>query len=169
MRHVAQTVVLALVAASVPHAATAQVLPASKQDRKDVARYAAELEADPLSKAAKKNRVKVLTIINRSPDLAVAPCRRLLGDLVLSRKLGAPELRVQLQISGAKYLAEHPGAPTDAEEVFVAGLEGALAAYASMRGANPLVQIDLMDELAERNARGELADVVREALADCEG
>jgi len=159
---------IALLAVGPVTSAVAQQLPASKKDRSDVVKYAVALESDPLSKQAKKNRVKVLTIINRSPDLLVPPCRALLGELLLSKQLGAAELRVQLQISAAKYLAEHPGASPDQEEALAAGLDGALTAYASMHNVNPLIQIDVMDELTERRARGEIRDVVRDALADCE-
>ena len=166
MKHTAVLLVALILVA--PRCASGQQLPASKKDRADVVKYAAALENDPLSKTAKKNRVKVLTIINRSPDLVVPPCRTLLAELLLSKKLGASELRVQLQISGARYLAEHPEASADQEEVLVVGLEGVLTAYRSMRAANPLVQIDLMDDLATRSSRGELRDVVRDALADCE-
>lgn len=144
-----------------------QRLPASDRDRDDIVKYATALESDALSKKAKRNREKALAIIGRAPDLTVEPCGALLGDLLLSKKLGARELLVQIRISGAKFVALHPDSAGDREHVLAAGLEGAISAYRAMRSVNPLVQIDEFDELAGKSS-DELGDVVRDALADCD-
>ena len=139
----------------------------SVKDRKKLVELATKLENEPLSKKAPKDRKKVLTLIQRAPDLTVPPCRALLDELLLSKELGAQELRVQMTISGAMFLVQHPEAAGDRAAVYAAGLEGALRTYENMRHMNPLVQIDAMDELVERRERGTLADYVRQSMAAC--
>jgi hypothetical protein len=146
----------------------AQQMSLSVKDRKKLVELATKLENEPLSKKAPKDRKKVLTLIGRAPDLTVPPCRALLDELLLSKELGAQELRVQMAISGAMFLVQHPEASGDRPAVYEAGVEGALRTYENMRHTNPLVQIDAMDELLERRERGTLADYVRQSMAACQ-
>jgi hypothetical protein len=139
----------------------------SVKDRKKLVDLATKLENEPLSKKAPKDRKKVLTLIRRAPDLTIPPCRDLLDELLLSKELGAQELRVQMAISGAMFLVQHPEAAGDRAAVYVAGVEGALRTYENMRHTNPLVQIESMDELLARREQGTLGEYVRQAMAAC--
>ena len=146
--------------------ATGQVVTPEKK-RKEIVKLAARLESQPLSKKAVKDRRKALTLVRNAPDLAVEPCRALLGELVLSKQLGAQELLAQLPISSASFAASNPSMAEDRFAVLRAGLEGVLRTYAAMRRSNMLVQIESLETMLERHERGELDSVVREALADC--
>jgi len=148
-------------------AGAGQRLPTSEKDRRHVVELATSLETEPLSKKAKKNRQRVLDLIRAAPDLRVDPCRAVLGELLLVRKLEAQQLYVQLEISTAKYLVEHPDAFRDRERAILGGLEGVLRTYDAMHHTNPSLQIGFVDELVERQARDELDDYVHEALAEC--
>jgi hypothetical protein len=141
--------------------------PTPEKDRREVVELATSLETEPLSKKAKKNRQKVLDLIHAAPDLRVDPCRGVLGELLLVKKLEAQQLYVQLEFSTAKYLAEHPEAGGDREHAILEGLEGVLRTYDAMHHTNPALVIAFVDELVERRSRDELDDYVREALAEC--
>ena len=149
-------------------ASAGQRLPTSEKDRQNVVELATSLETEPLSKKAKKNRQRVLDLIHAAPDLRVAPCRAVLGELLLVRSEEAQQLFVQLEISTAKYLVEHPDAFEDRERALLGGLEGVLRTYDAMHHTKPALLIGFVDELAERQARDELDDYVREALAECQ-
>lgn len=155
--------VVLLIVALVPAASAAS----SDKERRAIAELATKLEDAPLAKSAKKDRQRVLTLISAAPDLGVAPCRPLLGDLLFVRRLEAQVLYVQLQISTAKFLAEHPDAAGDRERALTGGLEGVLRTYDAMHRTNPALTIALVDELAERAAREGLEPYVRERLAEC--
>ena len=146
----------------------AQRFTTSDKDRERIVELATKLEADPLSKKARSNRKKALTMLGAAPDLRVEPCRALLGELVLAKTLGARELLVQLDISTAKYIAEHPDVAGDRERSLTGGLEGVIRTYESMRSVYPHIEIELMERILEYEARGDLAGYVREALADCD-
>ena len=149
-------------------AATAQQLATHSKDRERIADLATKLENDPLSKKARSNRKKVLTMLRSAPDLRVEPCRALLGELLLSKEMGARELHAQLEISTAKYLAEHPEATGDRERALAAGLEGVVRTYETMRHTFPAIDVEPMSPIMEAHKRGDLAGYVREALVDCD-
>ena len=156
---------VAFAAATAPAARGQFVTPEKK--RKEIVKLAIKLESQPLSKRAAKDRRKAMTLVRNASDLAVEPCRALLDELVLSKQLGAQELLAQLPISTARYAVENPSLAADRFAMLRAGLEGVLRTYAAMRRANMLVQIESLETLRERQERGELDEVVREALADC--
>lgn len=136
--------------------------------RKEILKLATKLEEEPLSKKAVKNRRKVLTLLRYEPELTVEPCRALLHDLLLSKKLGSQELLVQMQISMARFVLENPTLAGDRERVLLGGLEGVLRTYAAMKRTNLLVEHERLDAMRERHDRGELPEVVRDALVDCD-
>lgn len=148
-------------------APAAQRLPSPEKTRKKVLELTAKLESQPLSKKAKDWRKEVLTYISNSPDLKVQSCRAVLGELLLVKRLEAQHLYVQLEISTAAYLAEHPEAAADREGALVAGLNGVLRTYTAMHRTNPSIEIPMVDELIARQGRDEIDDYVREALTDC--
>lgn len=152
---------------------TASFVPAARasvesdKTRDKIVELATKLENDPLSKKARSRRKEVLTLLKSAPELRVDPCRAVLGDLLLSKKLGAQELYVQLEISTAKYIAEHPDVTGDRERAILGGLEGVLRTYEAMQIKYPFIEIETMQYIIERRENGELADYVREALANC--
>jgi hypothetical protein len=155
----------------VPHAGLAagpQRAPTTDKDRRRIVELAERLESEPLAKNAKKDRQKALTLIGDAPDLRVAPCRALLGELLFAKRLEAQQLYVQLQISTAKYIVENPDAAGDRERALAGGLEGVLRTYDAMHHTNPSLTIPFVDELVERRTREGLDGYVRDALVDCD-
>jgi len=159
---------IALAAASTLASPAAQVLPSTEKTRREIVKLATAIEANPLAKESRRNRQKALQIIEISQDLRLRSCRALLGELSLSRKLGAMELRAHLSIAAACYLADHPDASGSDVRTAVAGLEGVVRAYASMRRADLRIAIPEADDLAARYERGELEAYAADALANCD-
>ncbi len=149
-------------------ASAAQRTPTSPKDRKRIAELADRLETAPLAKRAKKDRAKILTMIDNAPDLQVQACRALLGELLLVKRLEAQQLYVQLRISTARYLIEHPDASADRERALTGGIEGVLRTYENMHHTNPALTITFVDDLVERTARDGVDAYVRESLGDCD-
>ena len=149
-------------------AAGRQAVPAPEKTRKEIVKLANAIETNPLSKDARKKRTKSLQLIDTAPGLKLVACRALLGELMLSKKLGAIELRAQMQIAAARYLADHEGATGSDVETAVAGLEGVVLAYESMRRNDLRISIPEADALAEVYASGGLTAYAADALANCD-
>jgi len=145
-----------------------QALPASEKTRKEIVKLANAIEVNPLAKSSRKQRSRALRVIDGSGDLKLVACRALLGELMQSRKLGAIELRAQLQIAAARYLADHPTATGSDVETAVAGLEGVVRAYESMRRNDLRVSIPEADAIVELYNAGTLAEYAADALANCD-
>ena len=115
---------IALLVMGTPSASGGQALPASEKTRKEVVKLANAIETNPLAKSARKQRTKALQLIDDAQDLKLVACRALLGELMLSKKLGAIELRAHMQIAAARYISDHEGATGSDVETAVAALEG---------------------------------------------
>ena len=151
-----------------PSARGSEVPPASEKSRKEIVKLANELETNPLAKSAKKQREKALRIIQGEQTLWLVPCRALLGELMLSRSLGAIELRAQMRIAAARYLADHTSATGSDVETAVAGLEGVVRAYESMQRNDIRVSIPEAEAIAEVYRAGNLSTYAADALANCD-
>lgn len=158
---------VALLLLATPSVRGGQSLPASGKIRKEVVKLANEIETNPLAKSARKQRTKALQLIDDAPDLKLVACRALLGELMLSKKLGAIELRAHMQIAAARYISDHEGATGSDVETAVAGLEGVVRAYESMRRNDLRVSIPEADAIVELYNAGNLTAYAADALANC--
>lgn len=149
-------------------AARSETPPASEKSRKELVKLADAIEANPLSKDARKQRRKALQIIEGEQSLQLVACRALIGELTMSRSLGAMELRAQLRIAAGRYLADHPSATGTEVEAVVAGLEGLVRAYEAMRRNDPRVAIPEADAIAETYRDGNLGAYAADAMANCD-
>lgn len=158
---------VAMLALVAPPARGGQSLPASEKTRKEVVKLADAIETNPLAKSSRKQRTKALQLIDGAQDLKLVACRALLGELMLSKKLGAIELRAHLQIAAARYLSDHEGASGSDVETAVAGLEGVVRAYESMRRNDLRVSIPEADAIVELYNAGNLTAYAADALSNC--
>ncbi len=145
-----------------------QAMPAPEKTRKEIVKLANAIEVNPLAKSSRKQRSRALQVIDGAGDLKLVACRALLGELLQSRKLGAMELRAQMQIAAARYLADHPTATGSDVETAVAGLEGVVRAYESMRRNDLRVSIPEADAIVELYNGGKLAEYAADAMTNCD-
>lgn len=158
---------IALMLLGTPSARGGQALPSSEKTRKEVVKLANAIETNPLAKSARKQRTKALQLIDDAQDLKLVACRALLGELMLSKKLGAIELRAHMQIAAARYISDHEGATGSDVETAVAALEGVVRAYESMRRNDLRVSIPEADAIVELYNGGSLTAYAADALANC--
>jgi hypothetical protein len=89
----------------------------------------------------------------------------LLGGTAADRKRIPGEVVGQLMYSGAAFLIEHKDGAR--EEVYLAGVTGALKVYESLLAKRPHVRSPSLDSLIGRRDAGTLADHVAETMGAC--
>lgn len=162
------TVVAALVAVALALPVAAQQRgPSTAEERAQALQLARALEADPLHANARDARAWLTTWIVTVPDITVPVCGAFLGPVLESKKNHAPEIFIQGIFSSAAFAIEHPEQKADEHAMYLAGVEGSLRAYESIRKAKPKVTWPLLDDLIARRDRGELAQYVRETMPRC--
>ena len=125
------------------------------------------LETDPFIRNGKAIRGEVTTWLIDAPDIHVALCPSLLGDITKIKSDEGGTLVVQLMFSEAKFILDHPDQASDQGAVNVAGVAGVLRTYASMKAVKPALAIREFDELAKLQASGQLAAEVIKRSESC--
>jgi hypothetical protein len=156
-----------LLLASPRPAAGAPRGPATGRERARAVRTAHELEADPLSEHARDDRRWLTFLLVEAPDLHVDLCPELLGGTPAERKRLPAEVVVQTMYSGAAFLLEHPDRAQEREEVYLAGLLGALRTYEAMLAKQPWIRSALLDDLLKKREAGELPAWTADRMAAC--
>ena len=75
------------------------------------------------------------------------------------------EITTQIILSSAAYAIEHPENEKDSTAQLIAGAEGVMKAYRALLQAHPKEKSKALDELAQKQDQGKLADTVRENAA----
>ena len=144
--------------------------PSTPEERAQAVRLTRALEADPLSKDAKKARQWLLSWLIQVPDISVTICPDYLRPIFEKDKNYANDIFFQMTFSSAAFIIEHPEQATDDVAVNKAGLEGSLRAYEAIVKAKPKATWPFLDELVQRREKGTLAEYVREiSTTKCKG
>lgn len=158
------TVVLMGAAAT---AAAAGRGPSTKEEREKAVRVAHALEAAPLDKSLSSDRKWALLWLIEVPDVHVTLCPRVLGDFLGSKYKYESELFGQLTLSSAAYVIEHPEEAGDPVAQYMGGVEGVLKAYQAILQEKPKAKSKVLDDLLEKQAKGELKNFVQDASKAC--
>src|SRR5690348_13155036 len=134
---------LASLCAAVTICAAAE--PTSDKTKARMIELIGKLEADPFTKDGREIRSEVLIWLTEAPDVSVSVCGDVLGDITKFKGDEGGTLVVQLAFSEAKFILEHPDKAADQHEINVAGVEGVLRTYASMRVSKPKLAIRQLD------------------------
>jgi len=146
--------------------------PSTPEERAKAVQIAHQLEADPLGKDAKEGRRWMLTWLIGVPDISVTVCPNYLEPLFGKdkNKNYASDLTLQMTLSSAAFIIEHPDQAKDDVAVNKAGLEGTLKAYEAILKTKPKATWPFLDQLIERRNKGTLEDYVREiSTTKCKG
>jgi hypothetical protein len=141
--------------------------PSTAEERATAVKLARFLESDPLGPGAKEARQWLTVWLITVPDITVSICGDLLGPVPRSARKYSSELVVQAAYSSAAFIIEHPDKAQNQIAVYQAGLEGALKAYASIRKQQPKFSWPFLDDLQEKQSRGELEAHVVSAAQKC--
>jgi hypothetical protein len=150
------------------HAGTAQTRNSSTAEpRQRVVAIAHKLEATPLDQALFPEREWTKQWVAENPNVRIRMCMQLLPDLRRPRYKFRPEILDQMMLSSAAFLIEHPDKVGDHLAENVAGLQGVLKAYAAIVKSNPDARVQGLDDLEEKESRGQLVEFARETIKSC--
>jgi hypothetical protein len=137
------------------------------EERQRVVTIAHKLEAAPLDQTLYPERdwAKQWTIEN--PDVRIRMCMQLLAGLRSPKYQFRLEIATQMMLSSAAFLIEHPGQAGDHVAENVSGMQGVLKAYSAILKTNPDAHAKFLDDLLQKQGRGELVDSVRETIKVC--
>lgn len=147
--------------------ANAQGKPSTPEQKKQAVEMVTFLEANPLAKEAKEYRRTLFVFLVEAPDITVKVCPRVLGESKQLKGDYETELVNHLMFSQAKFVIENPDKAGDDAAVYLAGVEGVLRTWQSIKTAKPKAKFPLMDELLEKQKAGTLAEHVQTAMKAC--
>jgi len=140
---------------------------ATPDPRQRVVAIAHKLEATPLDQALFPEREWARQWVYQNPDVRIRMCLQLLPDLRRPRYRFRPEILDQMALSSAAFLIEHPDKTGDHLAENVGGLQGVLKAYSAIVKSNPDARVQALDEMVEKERRGQLVEFARETIKAC--
>jgi hypothetical protein len=141
--------------------------PASAEQRQRAAAIAHKLEVAPLDRALFPEKEWAKQWVLENPDVHIRMCMQLLPDLRRPRYKFRSEIVDQMMLSSAAFLIEHPDKVGDHLAENVGGLQGVLKGYAAIVKSNPDARIQALDDMLEKQSRGELVEFARETIKAC--
>jgi hypothetical protein len=139
----------------------------SPDDRQRIVSIAQSLEHDPLNPTLKNDRSWAVRWVIDAPDVTINVCLEPLGGVSKQDYAHFPEIVAQYTVAMAAFIIENPAKADDLDAQQLAGVEGALNAYRSMRTARPDEKSPKLEKLLEMQGRGELPGFVRKAYRHC--
>ena len=131
--------------------------PSTPEERSQAVRLTRALESDPLNRSARDARAWLTMWLAAVPDITVQVCGEFMKPLLDDKRNYAAEIFTQSMFSSAAFVIEHPDEKDNAEAKYLAGVEGSLRAYESIRQAKPKVKWPILDELIAKRDAGQLA------------
>ena len=125
------------------------------------------LETKPFAKEAKDYRASLLYFLAEVPDISVTLCTNIFGEPKKFKGDYDAELTGQMAYSQAKFIIQNPDNAKDETAVYVAGVEGVLRTWESIKKEKPKAKFKLMDELLEKQKAGTLTEYVKTNAAKC--
>ncbi len=137
------------------------------EERKAAVQMVNFLETQPFAKKAKDYRASLLYFLAEVPDITVKLCTNVFGESKKFKGDYDAELTGQLAYSQAKFIIENPDKAKDETAAYLAGVEGVLRTWESIKKEKPKAKFKLMDELLEIQKAGTLAEYVKANAAKC--
>lgn len=141
--------------------------PTSPAVKAEMIRLIGMLEEQPHHPDAREMRGTVLRWLTDAPDVSVMICEHFLAIENFEPDEPAGELVFQQPFSEAKFILENPDKAQDGVAVHVAGIEGALRAYAVMKTEDPKLVVPAMESLVKLQAEQKLPEHVAKAMKKC--
>lgn len=134
-------------------------------DTERAARYAKQLETQPLAKDAPDQRQWLLHWLNDTPDYTVTVCD-VLGE---GQKAGSPysaELFAQQLFGNVAFQIAQPGGLKDEITLQMAGVASVLRAYRAILAQDATAHVAYLDTLIEKERAGELKAFMRPIIVE---
>ena len=139
----------------------------SPEDRQRLVSIERSLERTPLDSSLQADRKWAVQWLIDAPDVSVNVCLDPLGGVSEKDYARTAEVVVQYTIAMAALVIENPEKANDPDAQQLAGVEGALNAYRSMRAAQPNDTSPAFEKLLGMQSRGELPGFVHKAYLRC--
>jgi hypothetical protein len=138
--------------------------PSTAEERARAIQVAKSLRNDPLAARNTKDREWLIQWLIEVPDISIKLCGGLLGDMGDSKKSPYPgALLATMMATEVAYVIENPDKAKDNNAVYLAGIEGILDAYQSVRAKDPNFHAKQLDEFSQKRVDGKLAEAVAAA------
>jgi hypothetical protein len=141
--------------------------PSTPEERARAVKVSRELEGDPLAKDAKEQRAWVLDWIEKIPDITVNVCFDFFGKVPDPPRGHSNEIVMQMVISSAAYMVEHPDKVKDEQAIATAGLLGSLKAYEAILKQDPSARWSYLDKVVQMREQNKLDDYIGESRRKC--
>jgi hypothetical protein len=141
--------------------------PSTPEERARAVKVSRELESDPLAKDAKDQRAWVLDWIEKIPDITVNVCFDFFGKVPEPPRGHSREIIMQMIISSAAYMVEHPDKVKDEQSIATAGLLGSLKAYEAILKQDSTARWPYLDKIVQKRDQGQLDDYIGETRRKC--
>ena len=161
------TLSLAFLLGLAPAGASAERGPSTPRERAKALKLIRQLEEDPNFDGSRDARRWLSLWLFQVPDLKIDLCPELLGGTSVERRRLPSEVVAQTMYSGIAFLIENPGKAKIREEVYLAGVLGALRVYEALLRERPHIRSALLDGLLGKREAGLLVDHVVEAMKGC--
>ena len=126
-----------------------------------------DLEKHPNAETAGDARKEVMEWLTDAPDVSVAVCQSLYGDVEKLDKEGGGFLTFQQMFAEARFMLMSPDDAKDELKVHLAGIEGVVRTYRQMQAEKPGFRLSIIEPLARMSQEGKLADYVKKATKKC--
>ena len=137
--------------------------PSTPEERAYAIRLTHNLEINPLSLDGSAARAWLDEWWDEVPDITVRPCN-LIDPPNHETNPYSEELYKQITYSEGAYILENPTKAKDWDAAFLAGMQGALRTYESIRRQTPSAKSSFLEDLVAQRETGQLPGTVR-ALA----
>jgi hypothetical protein len=141
--------------------------PSTPEERARAVKVSHNLEDDPLSKDARDQREWALDWIEKIPDITVNVCFDFFGKMPDPPRGHSREITMQMVISSAAYMVEHPDKVKDEQAIATAGLLGALKAYEAILKQDSSARWPYLDKVVLMREQNKLDDYVGETRRKC--
>jgi hypothetical protein len=118
--------------------------------------YAHAAEADPLGPQADQQRKAAMAYAENDHTSHVSLCQTVFNQMNSDKSNHGHDISIQMLISTAAFLYEHPEAASDSRSQNVAGLNSALNVYEKFLAADPKTKYSFYDNLLKKRAEGKL-------------
>lgn len=141
--------------------------PSTPAERARFVQVVHKLEANPLDTGLKPDIRWAMEWINVVPDIDVSACMAPLGGFVASDHKYKAVLFTEYVLAMGAFIIEHPEQAKDGAAVNLGGVQSLLTTYRAILRDHPQATSKELDELAQKQSQGTLADSVREASKQC--
>jgi len=131
--------------------------------RAQAIQYARAAEQNPLDPSASEQRNQAMKFFENDHTSHVLLCQSIFNEFVGNKKDHAHDISLQMLISAAAFLAEHPGSAQDSTKQNLAGVDAALNVYVKFLASDPKTQTHYLDDLLKKRDDGKLEQAIQKS------